>query len=109
MGEVEGDEVIQVYIKPPRLLGKPFIPIVQLVAFERINIRPQIVHVASFELNSYLLSVVDQDGEHYVFPGQYTLMVTGGLEGKELNCVFSIEGSATNIMDCPAISSCLVC
>ena len=109
VGEVEGDEVIQVYIKPPRILGKPFIPIVQLVAFERINIRPQIVHVASFELNSYLLSVVDQDGEHYVFPGQYTLMVTGGLEGKELNCVFSIEGSATNIMDCPAISSCLVC
>ena len=109
VGEVEGDEVIQVYIEPPRILGKPFIPNVQLVAFERVNIHPQVVHVASFELNSYLLSVVDHDGERYIFPGEYTLVVTGGLEGKELNCVFSIDGSATNIQECPAISSCLAC
>lgn len=109
VGEVEGDEVIQVYVRPPRMLGKPFIPNVQLVAFERVNIHPQVVHVASFELNPFLLSLIDKDGEHYLFPGQYALVVTGGQEENELSSVFSIEGSVTNVMDCPRIPLCLAC
>ena len=109
VGMMEGDEVIQLYVIPPKLSGKPFIPNIQLVAFERVTIHSQAVHVASFELNPFLLSLVDEDGEHYLFPGKYMLVVTGGLENKELTTTFSMEGSVTNIMDCPAIPTCLSC
>ena len=109
-GEVEGDEVIQVYVVPPRLPDKPFIPKIQLVAFERVNIHPGVVHVASFELNSFLLSLVDEDGEHYIFPGEYKLVVTGGLEEKELNQVFRIGGgSVVRAVGCTGIPMCLAC
>lgn len=110
-GDVEGDEVVQVYIRPPKISGKPLIPNVKLVAFERVNIHPQVVHVSSFELNPYLLSLVDNDdGDYYVFPGQYTLIVTGGLEENELKTVFDIVGSsAVNIKECHGTPSCIVC
>lgn len=109
VGRVEGDEVIQLYVCPPKISGKPFIPNIQLVAFERVTIHPQVVHVASFELTPLLLSLVGEDGEHYLFPGKYTLVVTGGLENNRLTTVFSMTGPVTNVLDCRAIPTCLSC
>ena len=106
VGDFEGDEVIQVYVRPPE---RPFIPSVQLVAFERVSIHSQAVHVSTFELRPYLLSFVDEDGERYIFPGKYTLVVTGGLEEMELSSVFTIEGNSKNIDECPHAQTCLVC
>ena len=109
VGEVAGEEVVQVYIEPPKALEKPFIPNVQLAGFERVDIDVNVVHVATFELNPYLLSLVDEDGEHYLFPGLYTVVVTGGLEEERLTGQFTMEGSVTSVKDCPGSPQCLAC
>ena len=71
IGGPAGDEVIQIYVAPPRLKNKPF---VQLLSFDRVFLEPSQTHIATFELNPYLLSLVDDDGEHYVFPGKYLVL-----------------------------------
>ena len=108
-GQVAGDEVIQVYVKPPRISGKPFIPNIQLVGFERVNLDVLKSHAGEYKLNPYLLSLVDEDGEHYLFPGQYTVVVTGGLEEARLTGQFTMEGPVTNVKDCPGAPQCLAC
>ena len=107
-GQVSGDEVVQVYVEPPKLSGKPFIPNIELVGFERVTIAPSATHVGHYEVNAYSLSLVDEDGEHYVFPGQYTVVVSGGLESK-VTGKFTIDGSVTNVQECPGAPSCLAC
>ena len=107
-GQVLGDEVVQVYVEPPKLSGKPFIPNIELVGFERVTIAPSATHVGHYEVNAYSLSLVDEDGEHYVFPGQYTVVVSGGLESK-VTGQFTIDGSVTNVKDCPGVPQCFAC
>ena len=109
VGDVAGDDVIQVYVEPPRLSGMPFIPNIQLVGFERVNSLPVAGnYTGSYEVNAYLLSLVDRDGEHYVFPGSYIVMVTDGANNR-LTAPFVIEGSVTNVKECPGAPSCLAC
>ena len=108
VGDVQGDEVIQVYVEPPRLSGKPFVPNTQLVGFERVSLAPTASHTGEYEVNAYLLSLVDQDGEHYVFPGQYTVVATGGVE-ERLTASFTITGNVTNVNDCKGVPLCLGC
>ena len=108
VGEVQGDEVIQVYVEPPRLSGKPFVPNTQLVGFERVSLAPSASHTGEYEVNAYLLSLVDQDGEHYVFPGQYTVVATGGVEDR-LTASFTITGNVTNVNNCKGVPLCLGC
>ena len=107
-GGIAGDEVIQVYVEPPKLSGKPFVPNIQLVGFERVNLAASASHVGEYKLNAYLLSLVDEDGEHYVFPGKYVVVVTGGVEDR-LTAQFTIDGSVTNVKDCSGAPSCLAC
>ena len=108
MGEIAGDEVIQVYIEPVKVSEKPFIPNIQLVSFERVSLGMSETHNGEYKLNPYLFSLVDDDGERYLFPGQYTVVVTGGLE-ERLTGKFTMEGSVTNVKDCPGAPQCLAC
>jgi hypothetical protein len=108
VGDVPGDEVIQIYVEPPKLTGKPFIPNIQLLSFERVGLAPSANHTGNYELNAYLLSLVDDDGEHYVFPGQYTVIATGGLEDR-VTATFTIAGTVQNVKECPGAPSCLAC
>ena len=108
-GNLGGDEVIQVYVRPPQLDKRPFIPKTQLLGFKRVHIQPTETQTEKFELNPYLLSLVDEDGKHYLFPGQYTVVVTGGLEEARLTGQFTMKGSITNVNNCPGAPQCLAC
>ena len=110
IGEMAGDEVIQVYVQPPKISDKPFFPRLQLLAFERVHIKPLLVHMASFELNPYLLSLVDKDGERYVFPGEYTVVVGNQPDEEAQTEVFSIRGnSPVPIRICTSSPQCILC
>ena len=109
IGDVAGDEVIQLYVQPPRIQGKDFIPNIQLLGFKRAYIKPSMVHLESFELNPYLLSLVDSDGQHYLFPGVYTVLVGGGGEGEFKKEQFTITGNVTNVRNCVGSPQCLAC
>ena len=108
-GDRAGDEVIQLYVQPPSFSGKPFLPKIQLLGFERTTINPSVVHMTSFELNPYLLSLVDVDGERYLFPGKYMVLVGGGGEQNMEETHFTLTGDVTNVKDCPGAPQCLAC
>ena len=113
IGGPAGDEVIQLYVSPPRVKNKPF---VQLRSYDRVSLQPSQSHVATFELNPYLLSLVDEDGEHYIFPGEY-LVLTGNQPDSwidEFNSMLKakliITGSApVKTSTCTSSPQCLAC
>ncbi len=108
-GKIGGDEVIQVYVEPPEVSGKTFTPQIQLLGFERVHIEPSLLYAANFILNPYLLSLVDEDGERYVFPGSYTVHAGGGGDKNFLTKQFSIAGAMTPIAQCKGVPRCLAC
>ena len=113
IGGPAGDEVIQLYVSPPRLQNKPY---VQLRSYDRVSLQPSQSHVATFELNPYLLSLVDEDGEHYIFPGEY-LVLTGNQPDSWINdfnsmlkAKLTITGSApVKTSTCTSSPQCLAC
>ena len=113
VGGPAGDEVIQLYVSPPRLNNKPY---VQLRSYDRVSLQPTQSHVATFELNPYLLSLVDEDGEHYIFPGEY-LVLTGNQPdswidefNNMLKAKLIITGSApVKTSTCASSPQCLAC
>ena len=114
VGALSGDEVVQVYVKSPRIPGKPFLPNIQLLGVDRRNINPLNNYDFEFVLSPYAMSLVDDDGEHYIFPGDYTVYVGGGLPESYLDTTtisgtFSVEGNIVNVKDCPDSPQCLAC
>ena len=110
---MEADEVILVYLVPPKRSDKPFFPNVQLVAFERVTMAPSQKYVATFEINPYLQSLVDDDGEHYLFPGVYMLYSShqpGDSDSITVKGNFTITGEApVKTSTCAASPQCLAC
>ncbi len=111
-GDLEGDEVIQVYLRPPKIAGKAFMPLVELLGFTRVTIKASGTGVATFELNPYLLSLVDEDGKRYIFPGSYTIQAggegyVGGSNSPTAN--FAISGAVTAVDKCAGAPKCLAC
>ena len=116
-GSVPGDEVVQLYLSPTTLRQPQlFFPNIQLVGFERArNIPTKISHTSNFEINPYLLSLVDEDGVNYIFPGDYTVSVGGCLPTSATACMslstqFSISGSdPVAVTTCKEAPQCLAC
>ncbi|MCY4745865.1 glycoside hydrolase family 3 C-terminal domain-containing protein [Pelomonas sp. UHG3] len=74
----DGDEVVQLYLTPPRFEGGPRLA---LRAFERLQLRAGERRELRFELGPRELSFVDRDGQRLVMPGDYRLAVGGGQPG----------------------------
>ena len=117
-GTRPGDEVIQVYLSPPTIEGKPFFPKIQLVGYSRTNLKLSDKQEVTFEVNSYMMSIVDEDGDRYIFPGKYTISVGGALPGKTtgvgeikaLTTSFTIEGSGPmKLTSCSNAPKCFAC
>jgi hypothetical protein len=110
---VDSEEVILVYLQPPKFSDKPFLPTIQLVAFERITLRASQKYVATFEINPYLQSLVDEDGEHYLFPGLYMLYSShqpGDEDSTAVKGNFTITGdSPVKTNTCTSSPQCLAC
>ena len=110
---MDADEVILLYLVPPRQSNKPFFPNVQLVGFERVTMKPSQKYVATFEINPYLQSLVDEDGEHYLFPGLYMLYSSHQPGDDEYSTVkgnFTITGdSPMKTSTCTSSPQCLAC
>ncbi|HWA96560.1 MAG TPA: glycoside hydrolase family 3 C-terminal domain-containing protein [Terracidiphilus sp.] len=73
-GSLAGDEVAQLYIKPPHTDVSPQLA---LSGFERVRLKPGEARHLTFHLNSRTLSQVDDKGNRAVMPGMYKLTVGG--------------------------------
>ncbi|MBV8604348.1 MAG: glycoside hydrolase family 3 C-terminal domain-containing protein [Pelomonas sp.] len=77
-GARDGDEVVQLYLVPPRFDGGPRLA---LRGVQRVHLRAGERRELSFRLNARDLSFVDHDGVRQLMPGSYRLSVGGGQPG----------------------------
>ena len=68
-GKVEGDEVVEAYLKTPQQGG----PIHSLVGFERISLAPGASKEVTLKLDPRSLSSVDDQGNRSILAGKYSL------------------------------------
>jgi len=69
-----GDEVAELYLEFP---PKPGAPLRALRGFQRIHLAPGETRHVTFKLKARDLSMVNEEGEHVVAPGQYNIFVGG--------------------------------
>jgi len=75
-GEMDGDEVVQVYISDnPANVPTP---LKQLVGFKRVHIKAGKVKTVSFTIKKKQLAAYDSKGVPFVAHGKYTVSVGGG-------------------------------
>lgn len=74
-GKLAGDEVAELYMMPPKT---DLSPQRQLIAFDRVHLRPGERKHLRFQLDPRQLSVVDATGKRAMMAGQYTLSLGGG-------------------------------
>ncbi len=74
-GKVEGDEVVQAYLKFPPVKGAPDIA---LRGFKRIHLEPGASQKVHFELKGRDLGMVTEDGNPIVAQGDYSISIGGG-------------------------------
>ena len=74
-GEMEADEVVQLYIDSA---GMPDQPRLRLKGFRRIRLRPGESGEVTFPLTDESFSLFDTDGNRRLFPGTYTVYISGG-------------------------------
>ncbi len=77
-GERDGDEVAQLYLVFPALPGAP---LRALRGFERVHLAKGQTRRLHFMLDARDLSMVNENGERLVAPGEYAISVGGGQPG----------------------------
>jgi beta-glucosidase len=87
-GKVAGDDVVQLYLT--RLNAPVPVPIRALAGFSRVHFKPGESKVVSFNLAPRQMSVIDNNGKRFVFPGKVRIEVGGKQPG------FNGTADATN-------------
>ena len=74
-GKREGDEVAQVYLSFPNVVGAP---LRALRGFKRVHLKPGEAQKLRFELKERDLSMVSEAGDPMIAEGQYSISIGGG-------------------------------
>jgi beta-glucosidase len=74
-GSRAGDEVVQLYLNFPDVKGAPAIA---LRGFQRIHLDIGESRTVHFEMKNRDLSMVTEDGNPIITPGEYTISAGGG-------------------------------
>jgi beta-glucosidase len=77
--KIAGDEVAELYLEFPSIAGAPARA---LRGFTRVHLFPGANRSVTFTLNPRDLSMVNENGEHVVAPGEYTIFVGGAQPGE---------------------------
>ena len=78
VGGRTGEEVAQLYLKPPAFEGAPRLA---LRGFQRLSLAPGESRTVTFELSPRDLSFVTRDGQRQGMPGRYEVTVGSGQPG----------------------------
>jgi beta-glucosidase len=77
--KIAGDEVPELYLQFPTVAGAPARA---LRGFTRVHLLPGEIRHLSYPLAARDLSMVNEQGEHVVAPGEYTIFVGGAQPGE---------------------------
>jgi beta-glucosidase len=95
VGQLAGDEVVQIYLKFPDVPGAP---LRALRGFQRVHLDPGASQNVEFHLKPRDLSMVTNDGEIVVAQGKYTVSIGGGQPGTSAasaSAAFDVNGQVT--------------
>ncbi len=76
IGNLGGDEVVQVYIS--NLDAKVSVPIRSLKGFQRVNIESGETKSVSFKIPPTAFSIIDENNQRVIRPGKFEISVGGG-------------------------------
>src|SRR5688572_26128629 len=91
-GKLNGDEVVQVYLK--RVDTRINEPILSLAEFRRVTLAAGETKLITFTLAPDSFSKIGDDGTRKLLPGQYEIAIGGGQPGRkgsELKSILSIQ------------------
>ncbi len=77
-GSVAGDEVVEVYLTQPRAFQTPRH---ELAAFTRVHLDAGATAHVGLALTPRAISQVDEQGNHVILPGEYTVSIGGAQPG----------------------------
>jgi beta-glucosidase len=98
VGEVEGAEVCQLYVAPPK--SPVFRPAMELKGFRKIRLKPGESAVAEFSLDRRDFSFWNPITHKWqVIPGEYRIMAGSSSESIRLEKAVAIEGDSANLPD----------
>jgi beta-glucosidase len=75
-GDRAGDEVVQLYVRD--LEASVPVPVRQLAGFDRIHLQPGQAQTVRFTLKPEQFSLITDDGQRIVEPGQFEVAIGGG-------------------------------
>lgn len=83
IGKVQGDEVVQVFMRPRKgsltqFKQQELIPLKELLYYERVSIDPGSSRYVKFVLKARQLGLVDDKGSRKLYPGTYDIIITRG-------------------------------
>jgi beta-glucosidase len=79
-GSVTADEVVQLYLSA--IESRLPAPLSQLIAFQRVNLKPGQTKTIRFNVTPEMLMLVDIDGHQKLEPGKYQLTAGGCSPGQ---------------------------
>lgn len=74
-GPIAADEVVQLYLRA--IESRLPTPLSQLIAFQRVNLKPGQLKTIQFKIKPEMLMLVDEDGRLKLQPGKYKLIAGG--------------------------------
>ncbi len=96
VGRVAGDEVVQLYLTDVEASART--PISALKGFHRISLKPGQQQAVSFTLTPEMMSLVDENGDSWLEPGQFRITIGGcspGQRGTALGAVEPVQATFT--------------
>jgi beta-glucosidase len=95
-GPVNGDEVVEAYLKTPQPDG----PIHSLAGFQRVSVPAGQSRIVTIPIDPRTLSSVDDQGNRAILPGKYTLTL-GGAQPQETQSKSEASFTVTGKQDLP--------
>jgi beta-glucosidase len=81
-GNMEGDEVVQVYVT--NKTGAGHVPIRALKAFKRVHLKASETKTVEFTITSDAFSIINDNNERVIMPGNFDIAVGGGQPGMKV-------------------------
>ena len=96
-GKMDGDEVVELYLKKPKNGDDPAMsPAAALAGFTRVHLKAGETKDVMLKIDARALSQSDKDGNRSVLPGDYTVWLGGGQPGKSAGgeATLTVTGTA---------------
>jgi len=88
-GELDGDEVVQLYLRD--ILASVARPIMELKGFQRVHLKKGETKELSFEITPEMLTMLNEGMDRVVEPGDFRIMIGSSSNDIRLRAILTVE------------------